>query len=163
MWQVLEPEMNRSGSTCGLCPCRWTLRHLCPCLWLRLNTANSRASTRRVLCALTSSCLDLWWRYNHTHAHEPFNKHCDDAEQSHDPHPPSSWQVNNTEAEFAKKALFSRHPEMIDWPSDHNWFFAKFNITQVPALKMLIMLIMLQVELKLFSVPVTALTVSLHV
>lgn len=60
--QALEPEINRSGSTCGLCPCRWTLRHLCPCLWLRLNTANSRASTRRVLCALTSSCLDLWWR-----------------------------------------------------------------------------------------------------
>ncbi|XP_053273033.1 protein CREG1 [Pleuronectes platessa] len=40
-------------------------------------------------------------------------------------------QVNGTEAEFAKKSLFSRHPEMIDWPTDHNWFFAKFNITQV--------------------------------
>ncbi|XP_026157150.1 protein CREG1 [Mastacembelus armatus] len=40
-------------------------------------------------------------------------------------------EVNGTEAEFAKKALFSRHPEMIDWPSDHNWFFAKFNLTQV--------------------------------
>ncbi|CAI5638781.1 unnamed protein product [Oreochromis niloticus] len=40
-------------------------------------------------------------------------------------------EVNGTEAEFAKKALFTRHPEMIDWPSDHNWFFAKFNITQV--------------------------------
>ncbi|XP_029377737.1 protein CREG1 [Echeneis naucrates] len=40
-------------------------------------------------------------------------------------------QVNGTEAEFAKKALFTRHPEMIDWPTDHNWFFAKFNITQV--------------------------------
>ncbi|XP_028995091.1 protein CREG1 [Betta splendens] len=40
--------------------------------------------------------------------------------------------VNGTEeAAFAKKALFNRHPEMIDWPSDHNWFFAKFNITQV--------------------------------
>ncbi|XP_076580031.1 protein CREG1 isoform X1 [Chaetodon auriga] len=43
----------------------------------------------------------------------------------------SVMEVNGTEAEFAKKALFSRHPEMIDWPSDHNWFFAKFNITQV--------------------------------
>ncbi|XP_042260232.1 protein CREG1 [Thunnus maccoyii] len=43
----------------------------------------------------------------------------------------SVLELNGTEAEFAKKALFSRHPEMIDWPSDHNWFFAKFNITQV--------------------------------
>ncbi|XP_060754664.1 protein CREG1 [Neoarius graeffei] len=39
--------------------------------------------------------------------------------------------VNGTEAEFAKKVLFSRHPEMIDWPSDHNWFFAKMAISQV--------------------------------
>ncbi|PWA33814.1 hypothetical protein CCH79_00017270 [Gambusia affinis] len=44
---------------------------------------------------------------------------------------PAVFQVNGTEADFAKKALFSRHPEMIDWPTDHNWFFAKFNITQV--------------------------------
>ncbi|XP_061745185.1 protein CREG1 [Nerophis ophidion] len=43
----------------------------------------------------------------------------------------SVLEVNGTEADFAKKALFSRHPEMIDWPSDHSWFFAKFNITQV--------------------------------
>lgn len=43
----------------------------------------------------------------------------------------SVLQVNGTEADYAKKALFSRHPEMIDWPTDHNWFFAKFNITQV--------------------------------
>ncbi|KAM6958130.1 protein CREG1 [Tautogolabrus adspersus] len=43
----------------------------------------------------------------------------------------SVMEVNGTEGKFAKKALFSRHPEMIDWPSDHNWFFAKFNITQV--------------------------------
>uniref|UniRef100_A0A3Q1JCJ7 CREG-like beta-barrel domain-containing protein n=1 Tax=Anabas testudineus TaxID=64144 RepID=A0A3Q1JCJ7_ANATE len=41
-------------------------------------------------------------------------------------------EINGTEeADYAKKALFSRHPEMIDWPSDHNWFFAKFKITQV--------------------------------
>lgn len=40
-------------------------------------------------------------------------------------------QVNGSEADFAKKALFSRHPEMMDWPQDHGWFFAKFNITQV--------------------------------
>ncbi|XP_058475683.1 protein CREG1 [Solea solea] len=43
----------------------------------------------------------------------------------------SVMQVNGTEAEFAKKSLFSRHPEMINWPTDHNWFFSKFNITQV--------------------------------
>lgn len=43
----------------------------------------------------------------------------------------SVLQVNGSEADFAKKALFSRHPEMMDWPKDHGWFFAKFNITQV--------------------------------
>lgn len=43
----------------------------------------------------------------------------------------SVLQVNGSEADFAKKALFSRHPEMIDWPQDHGWFFAKFNITLV--------------------------------
>uniref|UniRef100_A0A3P9KC71 Cellular repressor of E1A-stimulated genes 1 n=1 Tax=Oryzias latipes TaxID=8090 RepID=A0A3P9KC71_ORYLA len=40
-------------------------------------------------------------------------------------------QVNGTEADYAQKALFSRHPEMMEWPKDHDWFFAKFNITQV--------------------------------
>ncbi|XP_076839314.1 protein CREG1 [Brachyhypopomus gauderio] len=43
----------------------------------------------------------------------------------------SVQEVNGTEADGARKALFSRHPEMIDWPVDHNWFFAKLNITQV--------------------------------
>ncbi|XP_033002667.1 protein CREG1 [Lacerta agilis] len=38
---------------------------------------------------------------------------------------------NGTEADFAKKALFSRHPEMATWPSGHNWFFAKLNITNI--------------------------------
>ncbi|KAF7251175.1 Protein CREG1 [Varanus komodoensis] len=38
---------------------------------------------------------------------------------------------NVTEADFAKTALFSRHPEMATWPRDHNWFFAKFNITNI--------------------------------
>ncbi|KAM4684145.1 protein CREG1 isoform 1-T1 [Amazona ochrocephala] len=40
-------------------------------------------------------------------------------------------KVNDSEAGLAKKALFSRHPEMESWPKDHNWFFAKFNITRV--------------------------------
>lgn len=39
--------------------------------------------------------------------------------------------VNGSESDFAKKALFSRHPEMMDWPQDHGWYFAKFNITLV--------------------------------
>ncbi|XP_060626572.1 protein CREG1 isoform X2 [Anolis sagrei] len=38
---------------------------------------------------------------------------------------------NGTEADFAKTALFSRHPEMASWPRDHDWFFAKLNITNV--------------------------------
>ncbi|XP_067298445.1 protein CREG1 isoform X2 [Pseudorasbora parva] len=40
-------------------------------------------------------------------------------------------QLNDSEASVARAALFDRHPEMIDWPTDHSWFFAKFNITQV--------------------------------
>ncbi|KAF7689644.1 protein CREG1 [Silurus meridionalis] len=40
-------------------------------------------------------------------------------------------EVNATEGDFAKKVLFTRHPEMIDWPVDHNWFFAKMVISQV--------------------------------
>ncbi|XP_007440239.1 protein CREG1 [Python bivittatus] len=38
---------------------------------------------------------------------------------------------NGTEADFAKTALFSRHPEMEFWPVGHNWFFAKLNITNI--------------------------------
>ncbi|KAJ8350852.1 hypothetical protein SKAU_G00259820 [Synaphobranchus kaupii] len=40
-------------------------------------------------------------------------------------------EVNGTEAEVAKISLFGRHPEMADWPADHDWFFAKMNMTQV--------------------------------
>ncbi|XP_072504840.1 protein CREG1 [Notamacropus eugenii] len=40
-------------------------------------------------------------------------------------------KVNDTEMTFAKKSLFSRHPEMESWPSDHNWFFAKLAITNI--------------------------------
>lgn len=69
-------------------------------------------------------------------AQTPFCKH-----KGYDPQSPlcahiilsgSVQEVNGTEeADIAKKSLFSRHPEMIDWPVDHNWFFAKMNITQV--------------------------------
>ena len=29
------------------------------------------------------------------------------------------------------QALFSRHPEMPDWPVDHGWYFAKLDISSV--------------------------------
>ncbi|XP_076032150.1 protein CREG1-like isoform X4 [Oratosquilla oratoria] len=35
------------------------------------------------------------------------------------------------EASFAKEALFSRHPEMPDWPVGHQFYFAKLNITHI--------------------------------
>jgi len=38
---------------------------------------------------------------------------------------------DSEEGEFAKRALFSRHPVMPDWPKDHGWFFTKLNITNV--------------------------------
>ncbi|XP_044943726.1 protein CREG1 [Mustela lutreola] len=40
-------------------------------------------------------------------------------------------KVNQTEMSFAKHSLFVRHPEMKTWPSSHNWFFAKLNITNI--------------------------------
>uniref|UniRef100_A0A4W3GCT1 Cellular repressor of E1A stimulateds 1 n=1 Tax=Callorhinchus milii TaxID=7868 RepID=A0A4W3GCT1_CALMI len=40
-------------------------------------------------------------------------------------------KVNGSEEAFAKDALFSRHPEMADWPRDHGWYFAKLNITNI--------------------------------
>uniref|UniRef100_A0A8I3MQE5 Cellular repressor of E1A stimulateds 1 n=1 Tax=Canis lupus familiaris TaxID=9615 RepID=A0A8I3MQE5_CANLF len=40
-------------------------------------------------------------------------------------------KVNQTEMDFAKHSLFVRHPEMKTWPSSHNWFFAKLNITNI--------------------------------
>ena len=38
---------------------------------------------------------------------------------------------DSEEGEFAKRALFSRHPVMPDWPKDHGWFFTKLNITNI--------------------------------
>ncbi|XP_078422072.1 protein CREG1-like [Cetorhinus maximus] len=40
-------------------------------------------------------------------------------------------KVNKAEIDFAKEALFSRHPAMSGWPSDHGWYFAKLNITNI--------------------------------
>lgn len=36
-----------------------------------------------------------------------------------------------TEANFAQNALFSRHPIMKSWPSDHHFFFAKMDIVHI--------------------------------
>ncbi|CAH1408278.1 unnamed protein product [Nezara viridula] len=38
---------------------------------------------------------------------------------------------NDEEAKFAKEALFSRHPEMSSWPTDHHFQFAKMNIANI--------------------------------
>ncbi|KAJ9586381.1 hypothetical protein L9F63_019962 [Diploptera punctata] len=38
---------------------------------------------------------------------------------------------NETEMDFAKDALFSRHPTMKNWPKDHHFFFAKLDIEQI--------------------------------
>ncbi|XP_040278858.1 protein CREG1 [Bufo bufo] len=43
----------------------------------------------------------------------------------------SVLKVDAAEADKAKMALFSRHPEMETWPRDHDWFFAKLNITNI--------------------------------
>ncbi|CAI9151089.1 unnamed protein product [Rangifer tarandus platyrhynchus] len=40
-------------------------------------------------------------------------------------------KVSETEMDVAKNSLFIRHPEMKTWPSSHNWFFAKLNITNI--------------------------------
>uniref|UniRef100_A0A8D1T3M1 Cellular repressor of E1A stimulateds 1 n=1 Tax=Sus scrofa TaxID=9823 RepID=A0A8D1T3M1_PIG len=40
-------------------------------------------------------------------------------------------QVSEAEMDVAKNSLFIRHPEMKTWPSSHNWFFAKLNITNI--------------------------------
>ncbi|XP_078259244.1 protein CREG2 isoform X2 [Rhinoraja longicauda] len=39
--------------------------------------------------------------------------------------------VPSDEIEFAKQAMFSRHPVMKKWPPEHNWLFMKMNIRHV--------------------------------
>uniref|UniRef100_UPI00358F6101 protein CREG1-like n=1 Tax=Myxine glutinosa TaxID=7769 RepID=UPI00358F6101 len=43
-------------------------------------------------------------------------------------------KVFGSEEEIAKKALFSRHPEMKTWPSSHGYFVAKMNISSISLL-----------------------------
>lgn len=40
-------------------------------------------------------------------------------------------EVGPEELDFAKEAMFSRHPVMKKWPVGHNWFFMKLELTQV--------------------------------
>ncbi|XP_063226656.1 protein CREG1-like [Bacillus rossius redtenbacheri] len=37
----------------------------------------------------------------------------------------------SSELVFAENALFTRHPAMKTWPTDHNWYFAKMKIDQI--------------------------------
>ncbi|TRY68218.1 hypothetical protein TCAL_04107 [Tigriopus californicus] len=67
-------------------------------------------------------------------------KYCD--QKQYDPEDPRCAHIILTgtiqtvahgtkEEAFAKDALFSRHPEMTDWPKDHGWFFGKMDIENV--------------------------------
>merc|ERR1712079_670539 len=38
---------------------------------------------------------------------------------------------NTTEYFFAKKALFTRHPNMINYPDDHKFYFTKMNVKHI--------------------------------
>uniref|UniRef100_A0A5B6ZUM1 CREG-like beta-barrel domain-containing protein n=2 Tax=Davidia involucrata TaxID=16924 RepID=A0A5B6ZUM1_DAVIN len=38
---------------------------------------------------------------------------------------------NSNETEFAQTALFTKHPEMKDWPKDHNFQFFKLEIEDI--------------------------------
>ncbi|GAB2276588.1 hypothetical protein Dimus_011304 [Dionaea muscipula] len=38
---------------------------------------------------------------------------------------------SSKEAEFARSALFSKHPEMKDWPEDHNFLVFKLDIEDI--------------------------------
>ncbi|KAJ8397910.1 hypothetical protein AAFF_G00432570 [Aldrovandia affinis] len=39
-------------------------------------------------------------------------------------------KVGAEEVEFAKAAMFSRHPVMKKWPAGHKWFFMKLELIQ---------------------------------
>ncbi|XP_053732390.1 protein CREG2 [Synchiropus splendidus] len=40
-------------------------------------------------------------------------------------------EVPLQELAFAKEAMFSRHPDMVNWPVGHKWFFMKLDLIQV--------------------------------
>ena len=35
------------------------------------------------------------------------------------------------EGYIARDALFQRHPDMVDWPERHGWFFCKLDIVNI--------------------------------
>ena len=35
------------------------------------------------------------------------------------------------EGYIAREALFQRHPDMVDWPESHGWFFCKLDIVNI--------------------------------
>lgn len=43
----------------------------------------------------------------------------------------SRLHAGSEEEDFAKEAVFSRHPNMKDYPKDHTFYFAKMNIEHV--------------------------------
>uniref|UniRef100_A0A673X8I2 Cellular repressor of E1A-stimulated genes 2 n=1 Tax=Salmo trutta TaxID=8032 RepID=A0A673X8I2_SALTR len=60
---------------------------------------------------------------------------CLPRQQMYDPEDPRCDRLTLTgkmvEVEFAKEAMFSRHPVMKKWPVGHNWFLMKLQLTQV--------------------------------
>lgn len=40
-------------------------------------------------------------------------------------------EKDSNDEQFARNALFTRHPAMKTWPKNHNWFFAKLKIEKI--------------------------------
>ena len=43
----------------------------------------------------------------------------------------TALEKGSVEYEFAKEAMFAKHPGMAYWPEDHGFYFAKMNIEHV--------------------------------
>ena len=43
----------------------------------------------------------------------------------------SKIEADSAEENFAKEALFTRHPSMANWPSGHLFYFAKMNLQNI--------------------------------
>ena len=42
--------------------------------------------------------------------------------------------VGSAEEDYARDALFSRHPDMAEWPADHGFYFAKIELETIHVL-----------------------------
>ncbi|XP_026744375.1 protein CREG1 isoform X1 [Trichoplusia ni] len=82
-------------------------------------TKNSRAT---VLVSLEET------RYCETHQMDPEDPRCTRLMLSGKM---KKLKVNTPEYNFAKAALFERHPAMADFPPDHDWFVAKLKIALI--------------------------------